>query len=234
MKQLYKSLSTLFVLLIISTFWTSASAVEIDGIYYYLSGSEATVTNKSQNDSGYSGDSYTNAYSGTVIIPSTITYNGKTYRVTSIQKCAFLDCPDLITISIPSTVVDISTDLLSPVWGYYKPPTDNFSGCTSLKAFIVDSQNPNYSAVGGILFDKNKTTLLRCPQTKTGEYTAPSTVKTINSCAFYGCTAITSISLPNSIKSIEYAAFFGCSALTSINIPTSLTKLGGFAFYNSI
>lgn len=207
------------MLIIVNAFYTSASAVEIDGIYYYLNGNEATVTNKYQSYYGGVDNSYTNAYSGTVTIPSTITYQGKTYTVTSIQKYAFLDCTDLKTINIPSSVSSINLS------------DNDFYGCVSLKAFIVSTDNPYYSSVGGMLFNKDKTIIYRCPQTKSGTYTVPSTVKTIGEFAFYGCEGLTSVSLPNSITSICDEAFYECKALTSINIPTSLTELGCDAFH---
>ena len=103
MKQLFKPLSIL-LLVIISALWTSASAVEIDGIYYYLEGDEATVTNKAQERAARSSSDYTNAYSGSITIPSTVTYEGDTYTVRNIQQYAFYNCPDLKAIIIPSTV----------------------------------------------------------------------------------------------------------------------------------
>ncbi len=226
MKQLYKSLSALFVFLIISTFWTSASAVEIDGIYYFLNESDntATVTNKGQAEYGSNMDPFINAYSGTVTIPNTIIYNGKTYTVTSIQEMAFYECLDLKTISIPSTISKI---------GIESDDRNFFIGCTSFKAFIVSSDNPYYSSIGGVLYNKDKTHLLCCPQGKTGEYAVPSSVKKIMNYAFYGC-ALTSVSLPDGITSIGNGAFGRCSALTNINLPESLTELGNSAFaYNS-
>lgn len=218
MKQLFKPLSIL-LLVIISALWTSASAVEIDGIYYYLNGNTATVTNKNQKNASNYDEANINAYSGTVTIPSTISYQGKTYTVTSIQKYAFYDCTDLKTINIPSTVSSINLS------------DNDFYGCVSLKAFIVSSDNPYYSSAGGVLFNKAKTIIYRYPQAKSGAYTVPSTVKTIGEYAFYGCESLTSASLPNSITSICDAAFYGCKALTSINIPTSLTELGSGVFY---
>lgn len=217
MKQFYKSLGTLFVFIIVSTFWTSASAVEIDGIYYFLNESDntATVTNKGQNNVG---QPYNHAdYSGAIIIPSTITYEGKIYTITNIQDYAFSYCPDLITVSIPSTVSKIA---------------DGFDGCSSFKAFIVNSDNQNYSATGGVLYDKKQTILISCPQAKNGEYTVPSTVNKIRDYAFRGCTNLTSVILPNSITSIGSCAFADFSSLKSINIPTSLTELGNNAFQN--
>ena len=220
-------MSTTLLLFVVSAFWSSALGVEIDGIYYYLNGNTATVTNKGQYSSGSNENSYTNAYSGVVTIPSMVTYNGKNYTVTQIQNFAFSNCPDLKTVNIPSTVSNIAVTYKN---GNYF--SSCFSGCTSFKAFIISSDNPYYSAVGGVLFDKDKTTLIKCPQAKTGEYSVPSTIKKISEGAFYECTSLTSISLPNSITSIGQYAFYICSSLTNINIPTNLTELGSFVFSN--
>lgn len=225
MKQLFKPLSIL-LLVIISALWTSASAVEIDGIYYYLEGDEATVTNKAQDNVGRSRSDYTNAYSGSITIPSTVTYEGDTYTVRNIQQYAFYNCPDLKAIIIPSTVTSIA--MIN-----WNGNVSCFNNCTSLKTFIVSADNPNYSAVGGVLFNKDKTTLLKCPQAKSGEYTIPSTVNTINDYAFSECSNITSISLPNSITSIGASAFSGCTSLSSpITIPTGEKIIPNNAFAN--
>ena len=224
MKQLFKPLSIL-LLVIISALWTSASAVVIDGIYYYLEGNEATVTNKAQNSYSSRNDDYANSYSGVVTIPSTITHDGKTYTVTQIQAYAFYKCPDLKTISIPSTVSSIEiADAKDQASSY-------FSGDASFKAFIVSTDNPNYTAIGGILFNKDKTTLLKCPQAKTGDFTVPSTVKTFGRFAFEECNSLNSISLPNGITSIGDYVFYNCYSIKNINIPTSLTELGNMVFY---
>ena len=73
----------------------------IDGIYYNFSGSNATVTykvNSSNNSSAYTGD---------VVIPSTVDYNGKTYNVTSIEDYAFRSCYSLTSVTIPEGVTSI-------------------------------------------------------------------------------------------------------------------------------
>ena len=226
MKQLFKPLSIL-LLVIISALWTSASAVEIDGIYYYLEGDEATVTNRGQSSFGSNNSNYTNAYSGSITIPSTVTYEGDTYTVRNIQAYAFYQCPDLKAIIIPSTVTSIAMS---------SPYSSNeyrscFYNCTSLKTFIVSADNANYSAIGGVLFNKDKTILLKCPQAKSGEYTIPSTVNTINEFAFYGCSSITSISLPDCITSIGEYAFYKCTSLSSpITIPTGVKVVSNYAF----
>ena len=52
----------------------------------------------------------------------------------------------------------------------------------------------------------------------------------IFTCAFYGCTDLTSITIPNSVTSIGDYAFYGCSGLTSVSIPNSVTSINDYAF----
>ena len=55
-------------------------------------------------------------------------------------------------------------------------------------------------------------------------------ITSINCGAFYGCRALTSVSLPSSVKRIENQAFYDCSGLTSIDIPSNLTTIGEESF----
>ena len=90
-------LSTLLSLLM--PMLASAYDAEVNGIYYNLSGDEATVT--------YKNTSY-NSYSGQVVIPSSVTSNGKKYSVTTIGSRAFYNCSGLTSFSIPAAVTSIS------------------------------------------------------------------------------------------------------------------------------
>ena len=82
----------------------NAYDVEIDEICYNFSGNKAEVTYKNYDSSLYS---YYSDYSGNVVIPESITYNEKTYSVTSIGEYAFRDCSSLTSIIIPESVTTL-------------------------------------------------------------------------------------------------------------------------------
>ena len=90
---------------------------EMDGIYYNIT-SDATVE-VTFRGSAY--DIYDNEYSGDIIIPSTVTYSGKEYSVTSIGQSAFRGCSGLTSVTIPNSVTSIGT------WAFH-----SCSGLTSV------------------------------------------------------------------------------------------------------
>ena len=83
-----------------------AIAFNVDGIYYNITSSVEPYTVE-VTYRGDSFDSYSNEYSGIVVIPESITYGGVEYSVTSIGKKAFRDCDGLTSIEIPNSVTSI-------------------------------------------------------------------------------------------------------------------------------
>lgn len=85
--------------------------------------------------------------------------------------------------------------------------------------FTVEAGNQDLSASGGVLFNKNKTTLLAYPCGKPdASYTIPSTVKTVNSYAFsHNCSKLTQITVPASVTEISPIALLAGS-LTAIKV----------------
>ena len=136
--------------------------------------------------------------------------------VTSIGNNAFYYCTSLTSVTIPSSVTRI---------GDYA-----FLNATNLTWITVNSANANYSSSGGVLYNKNKTTLICCPAGATSVSIA-SSVTNIYSYAFENCKKLTTISLPSNLQRINYGAFDYCSGLTSITIPANVAYIGDYAFY---
>ena len=136
--------------------------------------------------------------------------------VNSIGEGAFRNCTSLTSITIPNLVTNIAPRF--------------FYECFSLISINVNNDNPNYSSENGVLFDKNKTTLVCFPAGKTSAYIIPNSVKFIGDHAFYGCRLLSAVTIPNSVIRIESNTFAYCSSLTSINIPSTIVAIEANAF----
>ena len=137
--------------------------------------------------------------------------------VTTIGEDAFLGCNSLSSVEIPDSVTTI---------GY-----GAFRGCNSLSRISVDRNNIYYSSDEcGVLFDKQKRTLVQAPGTISGSYIIPGNVITIDRYAFYSCNSLSGVEIPDSVTTIGYEAFYCCNSLGSVEIPDSVTTIGNYAF----
>jgi len=158
--------------------------------------------------------------------------------VTSIESCAFSGCSSLTSITIGTNVTSIKNDAFA-----FCPSLNNivipksvttiwdeaFVEDTGLAAIIVDTNNPAFTSVAGVLFNKNQTKLIQYPASLTGSYVIPDSVSSIGHMAFI-CSRLTSVTIPNGVTNIEDGAFWVCTNLTSITIPKSVTHIGTAAF----
>ena len=186
----------LLLVLMFLPIMANAYDAEINGIYYNFSGSKAIVTYR---------DSQYRSYSGSVTIPESVSYNGKTYNVTGISGSAFAYCYDLNSISIPNSVTSIGERA--------------FNCCSSLLLAIIPS---SVTEIGERAFEG-------CESLTTAAI--PDGVKTISNRTFFGCTNLTSLTIGKGVTSIGMSAFAGCR-LTSLVFPNSVTSIGAFAFAN--
>jgi len=137
--------------------------------------------------------------------------------VTSIGEYAFDGCTSLTSVTIPHSVTNIGVQ--------------PFEDCTSLTAIMVDTNNPAYSSVDGVLFDKSQTTLIQYPAGLVGtSYTIPNSVTSIGKGAFWVCTSLTNVTIGTSITNIGDFVFTYCTSLASVTIPNSVTSIGDAAF----
>ncbi|MBR6807155.1 MAG: leucine-rich repeat domain-containing protein [Clostridia bacterium] len=144
----------------------------------------------------------------TVVLPDSLT---------AISDLVFLACGSLKNVSIPASVTSIQLNA--------------FFNCSNIDSFTVDSGNPNYCAIDGILFTKDKSELICYPCGKSSStYTIPDGVTTIGSNAFNGAYILENVKIPNSVTSIEDYAFSNCTELTEFVIPGNVKSIGEFAF----
>ena len=106
----------------------------------------------------------------------------------------------------------------------------SFDGCSSLKKIIVNKNNPNFSSVSGVLFDKAKTKLIRVPCGKSGAYTVPDGVTAFGDYAFEDCALLTEVTIPEGVRLLYYRLFSGCTHLKKITIPDSVNDIKYDAF----
>jgi len=137
--------------------------------------------------------------------------------VTSIGIGAFYGCESLTSVTIPDSVTSIGG------WAFW--------GCDRLATINVNVGNTAYSLQDGVLYNKNKTTLVAYPPGKTGTvFIIPNGVNSIGNAAFGICKSLTSVTIPDSVTSIGTDAFSLCTSLTSVTIPNSITSIGIGAF----
>lgn len=188
-----------------------------------------------------------------VVIPNSVTsIEGRAFQdcsnlnsvnipnsVTKIGSYTFLNCASLTSVTIPDSVTQIDEFAFSGCTSLTEAPIPAsvtklgdapFPNCTSMTAIEVDSKNPNYVSVDGVLFNKSKDVLLQYPCGKQGAYSVPDSVTTIKNSAFSSCVGLTSVSISNSVTSIENFAFSGCTNLASVTLSNSVTSLGSRIF----
>ena len=112
--------------------------------------------------------------------------------------------------------------------------TSTFDYMTGVAAFQLASGSSYYSIYSGCLYDKNQTTLYRVPRGKSGSMSYPSTVTLLWTDCHENCTKITDAYLPYGLKTINSYAFYGCSALNKVRIPSSVTTLSTTAVFYKI
>ena len=231
-----KKIFTLFLALVATTaLW--AHYFSVGGIYYNILTDKTNEVEVTFRGSDY--DSYSNEYSGSVTIPSTVTYNGITYSVTSIGNHAFYDCRSQLTsVTIGNSVTSIGNhafyycrSLTSVTIGNSVTSIGEnaFFDCRSLTSIIVEEGNSIYDSrenCNAIIETNSNTLVAGCKNT-----TIPNSVTNIGERAFYYCSGLTSVTIPNSVTSIGDEAFYYCSGLTSVTIPNSVTSIGDEAFF---
>lgn len=224
-------------------------ATKVNGIYYNFNGSEASVERNNQDK-----------YSGDIVVPSYVTYNKKTYTVTSVGWLAFYQCYELTSVTLPSTITKFDSQIFRDCWklksvnipeAITKLELYTFENCYSLEKIQLPK---NLVEIGTGAFE-NCSSLT--------DIIIPKTVTRMSSDAFEGCSSLQSIVvesgntvydsrnncnaiintsnnqllqgcnnsfIPEGVTYIYYNAFKGMAGLKAIHIPASVENIGNQAF----
>ena len=178
-----------------------------------------------------------NGASGDVVIPE---------GVRELAVGAVYGCNQMKSITLPSTAIKLNTT----------NDPGNFAMCDALRSIMVAGDNPSYCADDGILYTKDKKTLVKLPEqcgasvslpkgvTRIESYAAamnavvkrltlPRSVRTIGEYAFYDCEKLERLSLNSGLKTIESGAFAQCMVLNRLTVPKSCTQIQASAFSDS-
>lgn len=190
----------------------------------------------------------------TVTLPPTITV---------IEDYSFYGCTSLEAITIPDSVVNIgmkafcgcaAIEEVSIPAGLTEIEEFAFEGCASLRGVHVAPANPSYLDEDGILFNKDKTTLILYPSAIEDEhYEMPDGCTTIEDYAFIGnthlktigmehvtsigtdafyyCTSLETAAVPDGIETLNGSVFGNCTSLQTVELPDGLTEIGESCFY---
>ena len=168
-----KMLLALFLLL--AAVVSRAEAFEVDGIYYNITSAEEHTVAVTSGSNQYSGD---------VVIPESVVFDGKTYSVTAVGVLSFGFCYSLTSVIIPNSVTEIGTSA--------------FDRCYNLSSVTIPN---SVKTIGDVAFAgcKGLTSI-----------TIPDGTVAIGYAAFQECSNLTSVVIPNSVNTIDGCAFYGC------------------------
>jgi hypothetical protein len=189
MKRIYLLTIIFFISLMVR-----AINVEIDGIMYNIN-VKTGLTEVAANTS--------HQYTGDIVIPETITYEGKEYTVTAIGESAFFQ-RNITSITFPNSITSIDRAA--------------FYCCSSLDSVALPEK---VTVIGDMLF-ANCTSLRRV--------VIPEGLTLIDNSAFNSCYSLDSLIIPNSVTRIEDWAFALCKGLTYVEMSRGLTYVGRGAF----
>jgi hypothetical protein len=197
-------------------------------------------------------------YKGVINIPSTVSYSGTTYTVTAIGDTAFFLAEEMTAVTLPNTITRIGNGGFSycHIQSMVIPQAVTYIGqnaffgcsitvidvpsnvtyignafvhlCSSLTDINVDSNNPKYSSVEGILYNKQRDTLICCPEGKLDTIVLPNNVRCIDVEAFE-YSKLTSLIMSNTIQTISPYAFVAAK-MSNITLSNSLTRIDRSAF----
>ena len=193
---------------------------EVDGIYYGVNRVDKTAVFVTEGNKKYQGD---------ITIPQSVVFEGKEYKVKSIDNVAFYQCYSLNSIKLPDGLLSISQFAFYQCSALSRIEIPNSVNSIGLSAF-EGCGNLSYVKLPNSISTINDMVFYKC--SKLSSIIIPEGVTSIGSGVFYACSSLSSVSIPTSVVNIGDGAFNSCRELTNIEFPLSLESVGSSAFLN--
>ena len=236
--------------------WAQEYDFEVDGMYYNVTDEAASEVEVTSRTGGMGGGGDPDAHFGDLVVPDSVLYAGKTYRVTRIGDWAFNFCSGLTSVTLPDGLKSIGEAAFSECSGMTSVNIPAgvtsigrgaFMGCSSLASVtlpdgLTDIGESAFEWSGlyqdasrwedGVLYIGPY--LLDVQDSLSGDYAVKDGTRVVADGAFANCGGLTSITLPAGITRIGESTFNRCSSLTSMTLPAGVTSIGEYAFYGCI
>jgi hypothetical protein len=193
----------------------NATYSSLDGVLYNKDRTELLLYPLGKTDNSFTIPETVTTLAEAALMGSSLRSITLPESLKTIGEHAFDNCPNLNTLAIPRNVTSIGTSA--------------FNNCTGLTAFEVAPENTVYVSADGILYNRDKTTIVRYPPNKsTVSFTLPASVVEISRYAFSDCQHLSSLSTPGVI--IVGIGAFGWSGIKSITLAKSVSFINIYAF----
>ncbi len=187
----------------------------IDGIHYYLEPETGTAMVEEH------------PYAGMVVIPDSVTHQGRSFAVTEIDDEAFAGCDALTAVFVPSSIVWIGREAFAGCQVQLYIDTLESWMNTDIDFEIYDEDGSieapthNLPYVASALFVKGQ---------PVEELKVPEGITQIKKWQFYGWQFLTSLETPDAVSRIGYEAFLGCEGLKSVTLGCGIKEISARAF----